>query len=211
MENSNERSLSVVAAKTVSVIFHPLFVPLYGLLAVFVAPTLFWYIPVRAKFFLFIIFATDNLLIPVLLMPFFRYRNIISSWSLSEQEERTVPLMTSALMFAVTSFILYRLQIPLFFKAYAYSLTIVTLFLLVVNRRWKISVYSGSAGLLVGLIISLSVRMKEPLPLFLAGSVVAAGLILSSRLKLNRHDTREVYAGFLAGLIITASIMILLQ
>ena len=209
METHTRSNLPLLAAKTVSVIFHPLFTPLYGLLMIFTAPTLFWYIPAKAKFFLFLIFFVDNLFIPVLLMPFFRYRNLISSWRIDNRVERTIPLMTVSLLYAVTSFILSRLQIPVFFKAYAFSLTMLSLALLMINKRWKISLYSAGAGVLISVILNLSLRMSVPLPFYLAGSTLIAGIILSSRLRLNTHNPLEVYAGFLSGLIITGGIMLL--
>jgi hypothetical protein len=211
MQESKTNNIPVVSARTISVIFYPLFIPLYGLLVIFAAPTLFWYIPVRAKEILLFIFIVNNLFIPVALMPFFRYRNLISSWFIENRSERTIPLMTVALLYAVTSFILSRLQIPMFFKAYGYSLTILTLVLLSINRWWKISLHSAGAGALISTVLALSLIMSVSLPLYLAGSVLIAGFVLSSRLKLNAHSPAEVYAGFLAGLIIPAGMMLLFQ
>jgi hypothetical protein len=204
-------NIPVAAARTISVIFYPLFMPLYGLVVIFAAPTLFWYIPIRAKEILFFIFLVNNLFIPVALMPFFRYRNLISSWFIENRSERTIPLMTVALLYAVTSFILSRLEIPMFFKAYGYSLTMLTLVLLTINRWWKISLHSAGAGALISVVLVLSLRMSASLPFYLAGSVLIAGSVLSSRLKLNTHSPAEVYAGFLAGLIIPAGMMLLFQ
>ncbi len=209
--DTKTNKLSMAAARVVSVIFYPLFMPLYGLLVVFLAPTLFWYIPTRAKEILFFIFLVNNLIIPVSLMPFFRYRNLISSWFIEERSERAVPLMTAALLYAVTSFILSRLEIPLFFKAFAYGLTMLSIVLLTVNRWWKISLHGAGAGALMSVVILLSLRMSASLSYYLAGSVLIAGLILTSRLRLNTHNPAEVYAGFLAGLIIPSGIMLIFQ
>jgi hypothetical protein len=211
MEINTKSNISTAIARTVSVIFHPLFISLYGMLVVFTAPTLFWYIPIKAKEILFFIFLVNNVLIPVSLIPFFRYRNLISSWVIENRTERTLPLMTVSLLYAVTSFILSRLQIPLFFKAYAYSLTMLSIVLLILNRWWKISLHSAGAGALISVVLILSVRMSVSLPVYLCGTVLIAGLILSSRLKRNYHNPSEVYAGFLAGFIISAGLMLLFQ
>jgi hypothetical protein len=208
---TKSNNISAAAAKTVSVIFYPLFMPLYGLLVIFLAPTLFWYIPTRAKEILFFIFLVNNLIIPVSLMPFFRYRNLISSWFIEERSERIIPLMTAALLYAVTAFILSRLEIPLFFKAYAYGLTMLTLVLLIINKWWKISLHSAGAGALIAVVILLSLRMSASMPFYIAGSVVIAGVILTSRLRLNTHNPAEVYAGFIAGFLIPSVIMLIFQ
>ncbi len=185
--------------------------PLYGLLIIFTAPTIFWYIPLRAKEILFVTILVNNVLIPAALMPFFRFRNLISSWYIDKREERTIPLMTITILYAITSFILTKLQIPVFFKAYIYSMTLLSLILLAVNMRMKISAYSTGAGALVSVVLALSLRMSVALPLYLAGSVLISGVIISSRLRLNAHDDREVYYGFLIGLAVPVSIMLLFR
>jgi hypothetical protein len=144
-------------------------------------------------------------------MPFFRYRNLVSSWYIEDRSERTLPLFTVFLLYAVTSFILYRLQIPVFFKAYAFSLTMLSLSLLFFNRRWKISLHSAGAGALIAVVLALSIRMSASLPIYLAGSVLIAGLILSSRLRLDKHNAYEVYVGFFAGLVIPVVLMLIFQ
>ncbi|HVN59248.1 MAG TPA: hypothetical protein VMT63_13190 [Bacteroidales bacterium] len=200
-----------MAAKIVSVIFYPLLIPLYGLLVVFFAPTLFWYIPSKAKLLLFLIFLFDNFLVPMLLMPFFRYRNMVSSWMPGNIAERTIPLMTVSLWYAITSFILFRLQIPVFFKAYSYSLTMVSVALLAMNKWWNISAYGSAAGTVLAMILALSIDMSVSIPIYLAAASIIAAVILSARLKQNTHSPREIYIGFFTGLSITAVVMLLLQ
>ena len=212
MEMNNGNGLQEKAAKVVSVIFYPLLIPLYGLIIIFTAPTVFWYyIPLKAKLLLFVIFLFDNLLVPMLLMPFFRYRNLISSWTLSGKNERTLPLMTVSLWYAITSYILFRLEIPVFFKAYAYSLTMVSIIVLASARWMKMSAYSAASAVVVAMILSLSIRMSVSLPLYLGLSAILSGVIMSSRLRLNAHNPGEVYSGFIAGFATTCIIMLLLQ
>lgn len=211
MDTNTNGKMVLLMARTVSVIFHPLFIPLYSLLVIFTAPTLFWYIPIRAKEILFFIFVVNNVFIPILLMPLFRYRNLVRSWVIENRTERTIPLMAVSLLFAVTAFILSRLQIPLFLRVYAFSLTFLSLILLTVNRWWKISLHSAGAGALISVVLVLSLRMSASLPFYLGATVLIAGLILSSRLRLNSHSPSEVYAGFLTGLVVPAGLMLLFQ
>ncbi len=205
MEENGGINFQVRIAKIVSVIFNPLFIPLYGLLIIFFAPTLFWYIPVKVKKILFLVVATNNVLVPVTLLPFFRYRNIITSWIIETRKDRTVPLIAVSLFYSITSFILFRLQIPAFIKTYIFSITITVIILTVINFWWKISLYSAGSGTLVAVVITLSVKMLVPLTIFLIPLVLVGGLILGSRLKLNTHSAPEVYLGFLTGF----SVMIL--
>jgi hypothetical protein len=199
MENNDRSNIGMKISKVVSVVFNPLFIPIYGLLIIFIAPTLFWYIPIKVKKILFLVMATNNILIPVTLLPFFRYRNIISSWIIETRKDRIVPLLSVSLFYLITSYIILRLQIPAFIKAYVFSITFISIALTIINFWWKISLYSAGAGILAGIVIVLSFKMAVPLTWFLIPVILAGGLVLASRLKLNLHSSSEVYFGFLTG------------
>lgn len=200
MEKERTTDLQSTFAKIISVLFHPLLMPLYGLLIIFSAPTLFWYLPFKVKKILFLVLMINNVMIPVSLMPFFRYRNIISSWIIENRSERVIPLFCVALLYSITSFVTYRLEIPLFVKAYFFSTFFLVLAVLVINMWWKISIHSVGAGALIGIVLTLSVKMSTPLTWFLIPAILIAGLVLSSRLKLCMHDSAQVYTGFFTGL-----------
>jgi hypothetical protein len=211
MEQGKSMNLKEKAARIVSITFHPLLIPVYGLLVIFFAPTLFWYLPFRVKEILFFIFLINNVLIPLSLMPFLRYRNIISSWLIEERHERIIPLLVVSLLYSITSFIMYRLQIPVFVKAYTYSLAILSVVLLIINFSWKISLHSAGAGAVTALIFVLSFKMGVQLPVQTASILLLSGAVMSARLKMQSHEPKEVYVGFIAGLVIQGSFMILLQ
>jgi len=199
MDIETNKGISQTPAKIISLIFHPLLIPLYGLLIIFLAPTLFWYIPFKVKKILFLIVLTNNVFIPVSLLPFFRYRNIISSWLIETREERIVPLLAVSFFYSLTSVIIFRLQIPLFVKGYIFSVSIITVFATIINFWSKISLHSIGAGALNGIVIILSMRTHEQLIWFILLVIIIGGLLLSSRLKLNLHNPSQVYLGFLTG------------
>ena len=211
METENTKDMNETAAKIISWIFHPLFVPVYGLLIIFTAPTLFWYIPVKVKSLLLLVFMINNVLIPLSLTPFLKYRNLISSWTVEKRSERIVPLFSLMILYSITTLIMARLPIPVFIKYYFFSVTFLVLVVLVVTFWWKISLHSAGAGALSALIITLSVRMSVPLTWVLIPAVLTSGLILASRLKLNRNNPSQVYSGYLAGLLEMSLFMLLFQ
>ena len=197
-EKKNARPLDILA-KVISVIFHPLFMPLYGMIIIFTAPTLFSYIPFNVKKILLFVIATNNILVPLSLMPFFRYRNIIRSWNIETRKERIIPLLSVSFFYSVTSYIIFRLQIPLFIKSFIFATAVLAIAVSIINFWWKISLHSIGAGALAGLVIALSVNMMVPLTWFLIPVLIIAGLILSSRLRLETHNPPEVYIGILSG------------
>jgi hypothetical protein len=186
-------------AKIISVIFYPLLMPLYGMAIIFSAPTLFGYLPFEVKKLLFLIVLMNNVLLPFSLLPFFRYRNIISSWSVENRRERIIPLIIITLLYSVTSFIIFRFTIPVFLKSFIYAAFFISLVVTIINFWWKISIHSVGVGALTALVLILSLKMYSPLTWYLILVIIAAGLVLSSRLKLNSHSPDQVWFGFLAG------------
>jgi len=202
MMNTNEPKNSFsTLAKIITVIFHPLLMPVYGMAIIFSAPTLFGYLPFPVKKLLFLILLVNNVLLPLSMLPFFIHMNIISSWSLSDRKERIIPLVITTILYCTTSFIIFRFPIPVFFKSFIYATAFLSLIVTVINFRWKISLHSVGAGALIALVIILSLKMFTPLVWYLISAVIAGGLILSSRLKLNFHNPQQVLFGFFTGII----------
>lgn len=211
MEHDIRKGLMEKSPKVISIMFHPLLMPVYGLLAIFFAPTLFWYLPLRVKEILFFIFLINNVLIPLSLMPFLRYRNLISTWIIEDRRERILPILIVTVLYSVTSYIMFKLQIPVFIKAYSYSLAILAMVLLIINLKWKISLHSAGAGAMTAVMFILSVKMGVALPLQIAVTIILSGVVMSVRLLNNTHEPKQVYGGFITGFLIQGMFMVLFQ
>jgi hypothetical protein len=196
-------------AKVISAAFHPLLMPLFGLLIIFSAPTLFGFLPPRVKTILFIIILINNVLLPLSLMPYFRYRNIISSWVIENRKERTVPLMATTFFYFLSAYIFLRFHIPLFLKLFIQVAAILSTAVTIVNFRWKISIHAAGVGALTAVVAVLSVQMHTQLIWFLVAAILSSGLVLSSRLWLDSHNHGEVWFGYLLGFLIPALFLFL--
>jgi len=190
-----------ILAKIISFVFHPLFMPLYGMWIIFSAPTILGFLPLTVKRLLFYIILINNVLIPVTLMPFFRYRNVISSYNIDDRHERVTPLLATTLLYSITSIIIFRFQIPYFLKSFIIASAFLVLMVTIINFWWKISIYSAGMGALTAVVVILSVKMYTFLIWYLIGVILAGGLVLSSRLRLNSHNPPQVWAGFVTGLL----------
>ncbi len=198
------------AARIISKVFHPLFMPFYGLLVIFTAPTLFGYLPVNVKRILLFIVMVNNVLIPLSLFPYYKYRNIITTWAMENRRERFIPLLITSILYSVTSIIVYRFQIPMFLKTFLFSTSFVIITITVINFFWKISIHAVSAGSLVALVLILAFRMNSPLYWYLVTVIISGGLVLTSRLRLNMSSPSQVWIGFLTGFSALALFMLLL-
>lgn len=194
------RSLADTLSKTVSVIFHPLLLPLYGLLIIFSAPTLFGYMPFVQKKVMITILLINNVLLPLSLIPYFKWRRIITTWTMENRNERIIPLAITSFFYFITVYIVLRFSIPVFIKAFILSTALLSFIVTIINFWWKISLHSVGAGALTALIFVLSFTMHTPLTVFLLSAITASGLILSSRLWLDSHSPAEVWLGYLLGI-----------
>ena len=201
MINSGSAGFSDKPARIISIIFHPLLMPVYGMAIIFSAPTLYTYIPFEVKRLVILIVLVNNVLLPLSLLPFFIHSRMISSWSMNERQDRVIPLIINTMLYIVTSYILFRFTVPHFLKSYIMTVGLLSLIATLINLRWKISLYSMGAGLLLSVVIMLSVKMYTPLIWYIIPAGIAAGFVLSSRLQLNYHNPGQVWCGFFAGLL----------
>jgi hypothetical protein len=199
MTTDTKKHIPLMMAKVISVIFHPLFMPVYGILIIFSAPTLFGYLPFNVKKLLFLIILINNVFLPFSLLPFFRYRNIITTWSIEKRGERVIPLLTITILYLATAYIIFRFPIPSFLKSFVFASFFLSLIVTVVNFWWKISVHAVGAGALTALVLILSMKMYTPLTGYLILVIISTGLVLSSRLRLNVHNPQQVWIGLLSG------------
>ena len=189
------------AAKTVSVIFLPVFMPLYGLILIFSVPTVYSYLPLPIKKMLFLIVLINNIALPLSLLVFLKVKKHILSWEMESRKERMLPLFLATILYAITSYIVIRYPVPVFIKTYFTGIFFVASSITIINNWWKISVHAVGAGVLTALMLLLSFRMYNVILLPLMAVIIAAGLILSSRLKLNSHTPAQAWFGFLVGFI----------
>jgi hypothetical protein len=199
MITDKSKDLTETLAKIITIVFHPVLMPVYGMAIIFSAPTLLGYLPFNIKKLLLLIILVNNILLPVSLMVFFMQRNIISSWSISERKERNIPLIVITVLYGTTSFIIFNFPIPVFLKSFIFGTALLSLIVTLVNFWWKISIHSVGAGALIGLVMALSLKMLTPLEWHLILTLIIAGLVLSSRLKLNHHSPVQVWAGLFTG------------
>lgn len=202
---------SSIYAKIVSVIFHPLLMPLYGLAILLSQLTPFGVLPVNVKRLLFLIVIVNNVVLPLSMLPFLMQMNFISSLTLREREERAVPMIITTILYASTSYIIYRFPIPHFLKSYFFSTFLLSLVLTVINFNWKISLHSVGAGALFSLILILTFFMSLQYFIIVVIMSVLTGFILSSRLQLRMHSPEQVWAGFFTGLTAVTLFILLFQ
>lgn len=206
MLSFKENKALSMASQVISVIFFPGFLPIYGLLIIFNAPTLFSYeLAVRygsMKGIILLLAFINMTVVPLAFMPLLKYRKVISSYSMYTRTDRIIPMSIGSLMYVVTTIIFFSFSIPGIIKSFILATTIVAILILVITFKWKISIHSAGLGSLLAAVMALSVRMYADLTLLWILVILCSGLVMAARLYLSSHTPLQVYAGFALGFIV---------
>ena len=210
MTDNNSNRSADIAAKVISSVFHPLFMPAYGMLIILFAPTMFGFLPFSVKKIIMMIILANNVVLPLTMLPYFKYRDIIKTWRMETREERVLPLVTTNFFYLISVYVFWKFHTPVFIKAFVLSAAVMATSVTIINFWWKISVHAVGAGSLLALVIVLSITMHAPLFIMMILSVLIAGLILTARLWLNSHNPVEVWTGFFLGLLGSGAVLLFL-
>lgn len=196
-------------AKIISIIFHPLFMPAYGILILFyISGTFLTYLPGLVKRIVFIIIIVNTIILPLSVVPFFISQKIIKSIHMETTRERIIPLTMNSIFFYLGFYLLNKLQVPDLIKMYVFASFSVVVVTLLISLKWKISIHMIGIGGLTGAIISISWHLGVDMKAIWMGLMLCGGLIGFARLELNKHTPAQVYSGFFTGLIVAGSVMI---
>lgn len=186
--------------KLISFVFHPLLMSFIGtLLYLYLSPT---YILRQQELVLLAIVFASTYLIPVVLLILLKRVNLIFDFHLRSIEERRFPILFFILLSFLIGRTVYNIHIAdllafsFFGVAFGLSFTY-----LIFNLRIKTSLHTLGIGGLIGFVIIMSYEFQLNFNALLAGLFILAGMIAMSRLALNAHNNREVYLGFVLGLV----------
>ena len=198
--NKTESEKMKALAQIISVIFHPIFIPLY--LAIIFVNSVFF--PKIYKIFIIATIAIFTCIIPLLFMLFKYLNGSISDFYVKERKKRTPIYIVSFVSYIICVVNLIHLQIlqiaPFFLFVFVSSLVGV-LVIMVINFKWKISAHACGAGVLCGAVFAFAYYLAANPVLLFCSTIFIVGTIISSRLALNAHTFGQVAAGFFVGLI----------
>ncbi len=117
------------------------------------------------------------------------------------KQERVTPFAFISIWYGLcTYFFIMQGQFNFIFTVILGSTTLVLVLITIITTKWKISVHSAGIMGLLGFL--LAINLKYPgnnllVPVLV--TVLACGVVMSSRLQLNDHDSSQVYAGSILG------------
>lgn len=118
---------------------------------------------------------------------------------MDKRDERTFPLIITAIFYFLAFHLIRQLQIHDIFNRMFLGSAILVIFGLIINLRWKISAHMIGIGGLLGGLVGISQIVLTDVAMLVIITTLLCGLVGYARLKLNAHTQAQVYAGFLLG------------
>lgn len=193
--------MSVFLAKFISVLFHPIFMPLFTIWLMFNSDNLLdAHYSSSEHNRIYAVFFITTILMPAMSFYILRYNKLVSSFSMPRREERFLPYFTTLVYYGVLYYLLRTSQFPWVFLSAMMGSMIVLLLVSVFNLFTKISAHAAG---IAGATAIYAVLMKyswifDGIYIF-ASLVVLCGLVSTARLSLRTHTSSEVYIGLLVG------------
>jgi len=197
-------------AKSVSYLFHPLLMASFAVLIVFNSGHYLSVINAELRNTIYSIYFILTFILPALFIPVFYFLRIISKLEIDNNKERLLPLMTVAIMYALSWYFMSRVSMPPILLNIILSSLISVLISSIITVFWKISLHCIEMGGLLGFVFYLA-NQKDLSVLFIAFIVIlVSGLVASARLYLNRHSQAQVYVGYTIGFLVVFFSMLIL-
>lgn len=188
-------------ANFLSVVVHPLFVPVYiTLFLLFIHPLVFAGYTEIAKIKLLTTVVVNLTLFPAITVFLCSRLGFISSIKMQTQKERLIPLAATMIFYFWGWYVLKNFnEVPPLFKQFLLGNFITIIAAWIANIYFKISLHGLAMGGVVAFMLFIVFEVEGGSAAYLIFALLLAGLVCSARLVLDAHRPFEVYAGVIIG------------
>jgi len=198
-ENADFHPAIRTAAKIISYIFHPLFVPVYfGWFLVYVL-RLFPSLDPFRKSMLVVQFFVSYTLLPLATVLISKALGFIQTIYLKTQKDRIIPYIATMIFYFWMWYVSKNLGFPKESVAFILAAFLAICFGVFVNSYFKVSMHTLSMGVIVAWFFILSFTGSVNMGPYMSIALLIAGLVSTARLVNSDHRPFEVYAGLLLG------------
>ncbi len=192
----------ILGARIISVIFTPFYLPLVGLLTLFLFSYLSLY-PWEFKLKVISLVFLFTVLLPTFLIRLYRRYQGWTLIELGQKERRMVPYIISILCYFACVFLMERQHIPHFMASIVIAALVVQIVCALINMLWKISTHTAAIGGFAGALFVFADAFGFNPVWWFCLLFIMAGLLGSSRMILRQHTLSQVVGGFFVGLVCT--------
>jgi hypothetical protein len=203
VSNAKPSLLLTIPAKVISYVFHPLFIPTYVFIfLMYQVPYEFVDISdYQLKLRLFSIFWLTAFFPAFAVFLLWRLK-FSESIFLRTQKERIVPYIIT-MFFYWWMYYLSRnfTDQPAVLKFFYMGIFVATVFGLVLNNYYKISLHAMAMGGALAAIILFAMYYQLPLGISMSIATLITGIVCTSRFLVSDHTNKEIYAGLFVGVL----------
>ena len=190
----------ILAARIVSMLFTPFYLPLVGMLALFIFSYLRIF-PFAYKLQVLLLVYLFTILLPTFIIHLYRRYQGWTLLQLGTKERRMIPYVISIICYLACYYIMSVLHIPHFMGRILVAALMVQIICAIIHIWWKISTHTAAIGGVAGALMAFAhIFTFNPLG-WLSVIVVLAGVLGTSRMILRQHTLSQVVAGFLLGVV----------
>lgn len=187
-------------ATIVSVLLHPLFVPVYLmalLTEIDVALSMIFYDDLQWRFILSL--SITMIIGPLAGLIFLKHRGVIDSLTMPTLHGRSVVLGVVLMSYIFVYVLLVGQPMPRLVMAMIIGLMVTVLLLMIISLRYKISAHMAAMGGAVACLLWLGTAYGIWHTGYLCITVLLSGMVGTARLVLDAHDNRQLLLGFILG------------
>lgn len=198
-------------SRIISGVAHPMLMPLYTIFVVFNSGTFLDFTPPQLIRVIYLIVGISTILLPISILPMLKAQNYISDYGLTDRRERIIPLTLTIIFYSLGFYLLMKFSITRIVAHLQLAAILSIGLIAVISSKWKVSIHMTGIGGFIGMILTFTILYAGSLRIYFIAGILMAGLLAYSRLKLNLHTPFQVYAGFMLGLVVVFSTVMLLQ
>ena len=191
-------------AQFISVIFHPLFIPLYTIIFLIqFHPSWFAGFGTGEKNSLLFTTILNTVFFPLLSVLLMKGLGFIKSVFLSSREDRIAPYLSVMIFYFWAAWVFFKFQpqLPPVLPSFMTGIVITTVVALITNIYFKISMHAMGVGGMLGIFLVIMQTNSMWLAWPLSAALLITGLVCTSRFLVSDHKPPEIYWGLVAGMI----------
>lgn len=190
----------IFTAKVLSVLFTPFYLPILGLLILFIFSYLSL-LPLTYKLFLLLMFYLFTVFLPTALIRFYRRYQGWTLIELGSRERRAIPYVISIFSYLLCYYIMAATHVPHFMGSILIAALVIQVACAIINLFIKISTHTAAIGGVTGALLAFSVIFSFNPVWWLCIVLLLAGMVGTSRMILRQHSLHQVVLGYLAGVL----------
>lgn len=204
------------AAKTISVVFHPLLIVTYMLvLLLLVNPYMFGVNSIEEQWLMIVQIFLSTFFIPMVAVVMMYALEFIESIEMHDRMDRIIPYITIGTFYVATYYFYLKIPgTPIAFQMFMLGVVISIFMAFFINNFTKISMHTVGMGGFLGMILltifvfqltefplqTIFGMIKVEMNIILFVVLLLCGLVGTSRLILNAHQPSDLWGGYVVGL-----------